>query len=152
MSYYIVWYYYNITLFVILLFYYFNVVLCLVMSVCNDILAITMFCLLLCCFVQLQYCFCFLIFFYLVLVILQCYNIPILLFLVQFCIVSCYIVGSCFILFCFVFSNVTLLFFNVTTSFFVLVSRFVMLYHCFFLLKCCFVCYFIVLYWYNFVL
>ena len=113
-------------------FYYFNVVLCLVMLVCNDILAITMFCILLCCFVQLQYCFCFLIFFYLLLVILQCYNIPILLFLVQFCIVSCYIVGSCFILFCFVFSNVTLLFFNVTTSFFVLVSRFVLLYYCFY--------------------
>ena len=120
--------------------------LCLVMLVCNDILVITMFCLLLCCFVQLQYCFCFLIFFYLLLVILQCYNIPILLFLVQFCIVSCYIVGSCFILFCFVFSNVTLLFFNVTTSFFVLVSRFCNVVLLFLLLQCCFVCYFIVLY------
>ena len=152
MSYYVVWYHYNVTLFVILLFYYFNVVLCLVMSVCNDTLAITMFCLLLCCFVQLQYCFCFLIFFYLLLVILQCYNIPILLFLVQFCIVSCYIVGSCFILFFFVFSNVTLLFFNVTTSFFVLVSRFCNVVLLFLLLQCCFVCYFIVLYWYNVVL
>ena len=152
MSYYVVWYYYNVTLFVILLFYYFNVVLCLVMLVCNDILAITMFCILLCCFVQLQYCFCFLIFFYLVLVILQCYNIPILLFLVQFCIVSCYIVGSCFILFCFVFSNVTLLFFNVTTSFFVLVSRFCNVVLLCLLLQWCFVCYVIVLYWYNVVL
>ena len=112
-------------------FYYFNVVLCLVMLVCNDILAITMFCILLYCFLQLQYCFYFLIFFCLLLVILKRYNIPILLYLVQFCIVPCYIIGCCF-----VFSNVVsycyIVVFSCYNVIFVLVSRFVMLYYCFY--------------------
>ena len=60
---------------------------------------------------------------------LQCYNT---MFMLQFYVVSCYIVVLCvIILFCYVFNNVILLFFNVTILLYIWLILFVMLYHCF---------------------
>ena len=89
-----------------------------------------MFCLLLRCFVLLQYslyvptCFCVLI---CCIVILQRYNI--ILYIIIMCRVLCVII--LFLCLVILFCNVILLFYNVTMLLSVMLCRFVMLYHSF---------------------